>query len=107
MDPSLSASLGILPGTTINLDPSSAYPFAGSTGEAAGTGTGQHGVAPSLSSNGGGMGNGILSVWDWLNQPFQSPMSIVDVMLMVGVVIVSILLWNLILYHVRIAAETI
>lgn len=105
MDPSL---FGIAPGTTANLDPSSAYPFAGSTGVAAGTGTSQHGIAPLLGGNGGGMiSNAVNGVWDWLNEPFNAQMSIVTVFGFVGAIIVAIILWNLILYHVRIAAETI
>ena len=104
MDPSL---FGILPGTTGNLDPTSAYPFAGSTGIASGTGTQQHGVAPLLGGNGGTVGDAINGVWDWLNTPFQSKLSPVTVFAYVGAVLVAIILWNLILYHVRIAAETI
>ena len=104
MDP---YGLGVLPGTTINSDPSSAYPIAGSTGIAAGTGTSQHGVAPLLSGNGGTVSGAINSVWDWLNTPFNQALSPVTVFAYVGAVIVAIILWNLILYHVRIAAETI
>jgi|ERR1700722_6012253 len=103
MDPSL---LGIASGTTIAVDPSSAYPIAGSTGVAMGTGTQQHGVAPLL-GNGGSMTGAVNSVWQWLNKPFTTPFSPVTTFAMVGAVIVAIILWNLILYHVRIAAETI
>jgi hypothetical protein len=103
MDPSL---FGVAPGTTGNLDPSSAYPFAGSTGVAAGTGTSQHGIAPLLGA-GGTVGAAINGVWQWLNTPFNSKLSPVTVFAYVGVIIVAIILWNLILYHVRIAAETI
>jgi hypothetical protein len=104
MDPSL---LGVLPGTTINADPYSAYPIAGSTGVAAGTGTSQHGIAPLLSGTGGTVSDAINSVWEWLNAPFNSQMSIVTVFGYVGAIIVAIIAWNLLLYHVRIAAETI
>lgn len=104
MDPSL---FGIAEGTTINLDPTSAYPHAGSTGVAAGTGTSQHGIAPLLNGSGGTVTNAINSVWDWLNTPFNSKLSPVTVFAYVGVILVAIILWNLILYHVRIAAETI
>ena len=104
MDPSL---LGVLPGTTNNLDPSSAYPFAGSTGIAQGTGTSQHGIAPLLSGTGGTVSEAINDVWQWLNTPFQSKLSPVTVFAYVGAILVAIVLWNLILYHVRIAAETI
>lgn len=105
MDPTL---LGLAPGTTANLDISSAYPFAGSTGIAAGTGTSQHGIAPLLSGGSGGtVSDAINGVWEWLNTPFNSQMSIVTVFGVVGAILVAIILWNLILYHVRIAAETI
>jgi hypothetical protein len=104
MDPSL---FGLAPGTTQNLDPSSAYPFAGSTGIAAGTGTQQHGIAPLLSGNGGTVTDAINDVWEWLNTPFQSQLSPVTVFAYVGAIAIAIILWNLILYHVRIAAETI
>jgi hypothetical protein len=99
--------LGVIPGTTINSDPSSAYPIAGSTGLALGTGTSQHGVAPLLGGNGGTVSGAINSVWQWLNKPFNQAMSPVTVFAYVGAIIVAIILWNLILYHVRIAAETI
>lgn len=104
MDPTL---LGIMPGTTINSDPYSAYPIAGSTGIAAGTGTSQHGIAPLLGGTGGSVSDGINSVWEWLNTPFNSQMSIVTVFGYVGAIIIAIIAWNLLLYHVRIAAETI
>ena len=104
MDPTL---LGVLPGTTINSDPYSAYPIAGSTGVAAGTGTSQHGIAPLLSGTGGTVSDAINGVWEWLNTPFNSQMSIVTVFGYVGAIIVAIIAWNLLLYHVRIAAETI
>ena len=104
MDPSV---YGLLPGETMNADPSSAYPIAGSTGIASGTGTSQHGIAPLLSGTGGSVSDAINDLWTWLNAPFQSQMSIVTVFGYVGAIVVAIILWNLILYHVRIAAETI
>jgi hypothetical protein len=103
MDPSL---FGVMSGTTNAVDPTSAWPIAGSTGVVMGTGTSQHGVTP-LIGNGGSMSGAINSVWQWLNKPFTTPYSPVTTFAMVGVVIVAIILWNLILYHVRIAAETI
>ena len=103
MDPSL---LGVMSGTTIAVDQSSAFPIAGSTGIAMGTGTSQHGITPLL-GNGGSMSDAINGVWTWLNKPFQTPFSPVTTFAAVGAVIVAILLWNMILYHVRIAAETI
>jgi hypothetical protein len=104
MDPSL---MGLMPGTTSTVDLSSAYPFAGSTGIASGTGTSQHGIAPLLSGTGGTVSDAINSVWDWLNTPFKSALSPVTVFAYVGAIAIAIILWNLILYHVRIAAETI
>lgn len=104
MDPSL---MGLMPGTTATIDQSSAYPFAGSTGIAAGTGTSQHGIAPLLSGTGGTVSDAINGVWEWLNTPFNRALSPVTVFAYVGAIIVAIVLWNLILYHVRIAAETI
>lgn len=106
MDPTLQASLGVLPGTTGNVDPTSATYFAGTFGSAAGTGTGQQGISPT-GGLGGDMASTVKSMWAWLNKPFTTPMSPVDISLLVGVIIVSILLWNLILYHIRIAAESL
>lgn len=100
------ASHGIEPGTTGQVDPYSAFPVAGDTGAAAGTGAGQHGVKP-LVGNGGTIVNAVNSVWDWLNTPFRSPMSPIDITLLIGVILIAIIIWNLVLYHVRIAAETI
>lgn len=98
---------GILPGTTGNLDPGSAAMPAGSAGLAVGTGTGKFGVIPMASNLGGGVVNAITEFDDWLTTPFKTPMSPWSVALLVGVVLVSILAWNLIIYHVRIAAEAI
>lgn len=98
---------GILPGTTGNLDPSSAAKPAGSAGIALGTGTGMHGVIPMVSNIGGGITNAITEFDDWLKTPFKTPMSIGSVALLVGVILVSILIWNMVIYHVRIAAEAI
>lgn len=105
MDPDLAASLGVLPGTTGNVDPSSQAFSAGTFGQALGTGTGQQGISPT--GLGGTMKGTLQAMWDWLNKPFTTPMSPVEISLLVGVVIVSILLWNLVLYHIRIAAESI
>lgn len=96
---------GILPGTTDAVDPSSAWNIAGDAGVALGTGTGQHGITPQPS--GGGMGNAFVRIWEWLNRPFKTPLSPVDITLLIGVVMVAILAWNLILYHIRIAAEAV
>jgi hypothetical protein len=98
--------LGVMPGTTGQVDPSSAYPIAGTTGLALGTGTSQHGIAPLL-SGGGGFAGAIEDLWQWLNRPFTTPMDPVSVMLLVGVIMLSVIIWNFILYHIRIAAESI
>jgi hypothetical protein len=96
-------SNGILPGTTGNADPN-AVGVAGSAGTALGTGVGKYGFQ---TVQGGDMGNPFVASWAWLNEPFTTPMSAVDVFLLIGVVLVAVMLWNLILYHVRIAAESI
>lgn len=97
--------LGVLPGTTINVDPSSAWPIAGSAGAVLGTGTGQHGVVPL--AGGTTLGNAFNSFWQWLNQPLTQPISAYNIFLLIGAVLIAIILWNLILYHVRIAAESL
>jgi hypothetical protein len=97
---------GIVPGTTFQVDPSSAFPVAGDTGELAGTGAGQYGVTPVL-ARGGTVSHGVLGVWNWLNTPFKMPLSPITVALLVGVVMISIIAWNLILYHIRIAGEAL
>lgn len=98
--------LGVMPGTTGAVDPSSAYPIAGSTGVVLGTGTQQHGLAP-VSANGSGFKGALESFWQWLNAPFTTAMSPVDIMVLVGIIIISVIVWNFILYHIRIAAESI
>jgi hypothetical protein len=103
MDPTL---LGLMPETTGQVDQSSAWPIAGSTGVVQGTGAGQHGIAP-LFVNGGTMGDAFNSVWGWLNEPFTSKLSPVGIFALIGTILVAMLLWNLILYHMRIAAEAI
>jgi hypothetical protein len=107
MDPTSEAALGILPGTTGQVDPSSAWPIAGTTGVAQGQGVGQFGISPITGGIGGTVGSAVTDVWAWLNKPFTQAMSPVDVFLLIGIVIVAALVWNLVLYHVRIAAETI
>lgn len=94
---------GAIPGTTGFAD-ADAPGVAGSTGIAYGTGTSQHGI-----SLGGGLmsGNPFSTLWNWLQTPFKTPLSATDMFLLVGVILVSIVLWNIILFHIRIAAETI
>jgi hypothetical protein len=94
---------GLMPGTTQNVDPS-APGAAGTYDQAIGTGSGRYGfqtVTDNTSSN------PFIGAWQWLNSPFQTPLSIVDLFWIIGAVLIAFLLWNLILYHVRIAAEAI
>jgi hypothetical protein len=107
----MDALQGLLPGTTGNLDPSSAFPGAGDFGVALGSGTGQHGVQPVV-TGGDGMGNGGMSdavsdVWEWLNTPFRQPMSPMGIFALIGTTLVAIIAWNMILYHIRIAGEAL
>lgn len=95
---------GIAPGTTQNVSPN-APGIAGSAGTALGIGTGRFGfqtVAGDAMDN-----NPFTAAWNWLNKPFTTPLSSAEIFLLVGVVLVAILLWNLILYHIRIAAEAV
>lgn len=98
---------GTIPGTTSNLDPGSTNKPAGSAGVALGTGTGQHGVIPIVSNLGGGIATAISEFDDWLKTPFKTPMSPSSVAILIGVILAAIMFWNLVLYHVRIAAEAI
>jgi hypothetical protein len=98
-------SAGVIPGTTMQADPG-APGVAGSAGVAVGTGTGQHGAVP-VEAGGGGMAGAVTRIYDWLNAPFIGQASPADVFLLVGVVLVAIVAWNLVLYHIRIAAESI
>ena len=93
---------GTIPGTTGNADPN-AQGVAGSSGIAYGTGTGQNGQV--LAGN--NAMDGVTGIFDWLNAPFKTPLDPVSVVLLVGIVLVAIIGWNFVLYHVRIAAETI
>lgn len=106
MDPELATSLGVMPGTTIAVDQSSAFGSAGSFGAVAGSGTGQQGITP-MGGIAGYAGSAVNSVWNWLNTPFNRPMSPTTIFGIVGSILIAIILWNLVLYHVRIAAETI
>jgi hypothetical protein len=98
---------GIVPGTVSDADPNSSHPTAGDFGMVTGTGTGQHGVTPLFGNPEALVTDAVNDVWEWLNQPFKNPMSAVGIFALVGSAIVAIMLWNLILYHIRIAAETI
>lgn len=97
-------SAGILPGTTVNADPD-APGVAGTSGSGLGTGTGRLGYQTIA---GGAVGNNpFVNAWKFVNEPITTPLSAVDVFVLIGTVLVSILLWNLILFHIRVAAEAI
>jgi hypothetical protein len=89
------------------MDPSLAALGYSETGQTAGTGAGIQGHAPTLVGSGGTMTSAVNSVWEWLNTPFKQPMSPVGIALIVGSVLVAVILWNMVLYHLRIAAETL
>lgn len=95
-------SAGVLPGTTQQADPWQSG-VAGTTGVSLGTGTGQHGNVPLQDA----VGSGINAVMDWLNKPFTTPLNKTDVFLLVGTVLTAIIIWNFLMYHIRIAAETL
>jgi hypothetical protein len=101
------AGPGIVPGTTSAADPLSAFPVAGDTGHAQGRGTGQHGITPIIDEVENDVQNAITDVWDWLNKPFTQPASPWGIALIVLCVLLAVFAWNLILYHIRIAAESI
>lgn len=107
MDPDTALELGILPGTTGQVDLSSAFPAAGQAGQAIGAGTGRFGFTPLATTGDGTVQDAVNSVWAWLNAPLNHPMSPTGIFLLVGTILIAIILWNLILYHIRIAAETL
>jgi hypothetical protein len=97
---------GSLPGETRQADPE-ASGVAGSAGISMGTGTGQHGVVPLTGGDQMGVTGAIESMWRTLHKPFDAPLDALDITLIVGVVMVAVIFWSLILYHIRIAAEAI
>lgn len=74
------------------------------TGIAEGTGTGPQGA---IATSNPVQNLGLQSLVDWLKAPFTQPLDPLSLFLIVGVVIVSVVLWNFILFHIRLAAETI
>lgn len=74
------------------------------TGIAQGTGTGQMGV---VAGGAGLVTQSVGRLTSWLNTPFTTPLDPINVFLLVGTILVAIIAWNLILYHLRIAAEAI
>jgi hypothetical protein len=53
------------------------------------------------------MGSVITAITSWVNAPFTTPLNVKDLFLMTGLCLVFILAWLMILYHVRLAAETL
>jgi hypothetical protein len=106
LSPDVDWQAGVLPGTTQNADPSAAA-VAGSFGAVAGSGTGRYGLLPLATGGTGTVGTAINDVWQWLNAPIKQPLAPASLALIVGIIIVAVIAWNLILYHIRIAAETI
>jgi hypothetical protein len=98
----IDASAGLMPGTTGQLDADTSG-GAGGYGVTLGTGTGQQGHAPVDTST----SNPFVAVWDWLNAPFTMPLSPWTTGLLVGVILIAVIAWNMVLYHIRIAAEAI
>jgi hypothetical protein len=74
-------------------------------GAAMGTGTGQHGFVPV--ANPGGIGGYFVQLKNWLDAPFVGGLSPEGVVLLIGIIIVGIIFWNLVLFHIRIASEAI
>lgn len=81
--------------------------LAPQSGVAVGTGTGPQGAVTVPTTGTASIGDGIASVLAWLNRPFTTPMSPQTLFLVVGIIIISVLAWNMILYHLRLAAETV
>lgn len=53
------------------------------------------------------MANVVSDVRSWFEEPIVGQVDPVHLFLLTGIVIVSVVLWNLILMHVRLAAEEI
>lgn len=54
----------------------------------------------------------MLTAWikemrDWIEAPFIGAVSVQTLFLLTGLVLVFILMWNIILFHIRSAAETL
>lgn len=52
-----------------------------------------------------------MAIWDdiiaMLKAPFVGPLDLEDLFVIVGAVLIFIMIWTMILYHIRIAAEEI
>lgn len=94
---------GVLPGTTGMADPDMPG-VAGSTGIAFGTGAGSHGLSPTDTTMNG---NPVVALWQWVRAPITTPMTGADIFKVIGFVLIGVIVWNMILYHIRIAAEAI
>ena len=77
------------------------------SGVAMGTGAGQHGYSPVLALGGSSVSQALNSLWAWLNEPFKAPLSPMGLAMIVGALLIAVILWNFILYHIRIAAESL
>ena len=75
-------------------------------GIASGTGTGQHGLVPVATGNGTAL-DYFAQLRNWLAAPFAGGLSPTGVFLLIGVITISIIAWNLILWHIRAASEAI
>jgi hypothetical protein len=84
------------------------FPGAATTagGIASGTGTGQHGIVPVASGN-GTLASYFGQLQSWLAAPFMGAISPTGVFMLIGAIVISLIFWNLILYHIRIASETL
>ena len=51
------------------------------------------------------LSNVIDDIRGFVEQPFKEPLNLTHLFLIVGVVLVMVVMWNLILFHIRIAAE--
>ena len=77
------------------------------TGVASGLGSGHYGFSQHFTMGDVSLSGAIQSMWSWLNEPFAKPLSPVGLTLIVGAILVAVILWNFILYHIRIAAEAL
>lgn len=80
-------------------------PTANNSGVAQGLGTGPYGAVAIPSGN--SAMTALQSVLNWINAPLTeqwSPKFIVEV---IGLILIGFIFWNMIIFHVRLAAEAI